>query len=97
MDYEWRSKFFICPRSPEKWDRLLGVDYTEELEGPSLPEFALIYAEHCFMPNPKDIAVTSYLIARTFAAFGSASDSFRSAGLAIFAAFHDQEAMLKFV
>jgi len=88
-DYEWRSSFFICPAYPRQWERLLGIDYLEEMEGPEMPTFAKIYGEFDAF-TPRETTMESYLIARTFACFGRASQQITDAGFAIGIAFHDQ-------
>ncbi len=96
MDYDWRSWFFICPEYPKRWERLLGSDYLEEIDGPEMPQFAKIYGElQAFAPIPRDASMTSYLIARTFACFGRASQQFAESGVAIGMAFHDQDEIIR--
>jgi hypothetical protein len=95
MDYDWRSWFFICPVFPEHWDRLLGRDYSEEFDGPEMPRFARIYAELQFIGLASDACMIGYLIARTFASFGRASQRFAHSGVTLGIAFHDQDEIIR--
>ena len=65
MDYDWRSWFFICPDYPERWGRLLGSDYREEVEGPKLRSFANVLGSFEAF-TPRETTMESYLIGRTF-------------------------------
>jgi hypothetical protein len=95
MDYDWRSWFFICPVFPEHWDRLLGRDYSEEFDGPEMPRFAKIYGELQFIGLASDACMIGYLIARTFASFGRASQQFAHSGVTLGIAFHDQDEIIR--
>jgi hypothetical protein len=96
MEDGWRSWFFICPIYPKRWDRLLGSDYLEDMDGPRMPQFANAYCElQIFAPVPREATMTSYLIARTFACFGRASQPFAGSGIAFGMAFHDQDEIIK--
>lgn len=94
MDYDWRSWFFICPEYPKRWQRLLGSDYLEEVDGPEMRRFSKIYAEFDAF-TPREATMESYLIARTFACFGRASRQFADSGIAICMAFHDQDEIVR--
>ena len=96
MEDGWRSWLFICPHYPQRWDRLLGSDYLEELDGPRMPNLASIYGElQIFAPVPRETCMTSYLVARTFACFGRASQPFAGLGVAMGMAFHDQDEIIR--
>jgi hypothetical protein len=96
MEDGWTSWFFICPTYQERWDRLLGTDYLEEIDGPRMPQFAEIYGElQIFAPVPREATMTSYLIARTFACFGRASQPFAASGISFGIAFHDQDEIIR--
>ena len=89
VDYNWRSWFFICPEYPRRWQRLLGRDYLEEIDGPEMPWLSKVYREFDAY-TPREATMESYLIARTFACFGRASQQFADLGITICMAFHDQ-------
>jgi hypothetical protein len=95
MDYDWRSWLFICPVYPKHWDRLLGTDYMEEIDGPEMPRFANIYGKLQFIGLARDACMISYLIARTFACFGRVSQQFAGAEVALGIAFHDQDEIIR--
>lgn len=95
MDYDWQSWFFICPIFPERWDRMPGRDFLEFADGPTMPRFAKIYGELQFIGVAGDTCMIGYLIARTFACFGRASQQFAHSGVTLGIAFHDQDEIIK--
>jgi hypothetical protein len=96
MEYDWRSWLFICPAYPTRWDRLLGTDYLEEVDGPKMAALAKIYGElQLFAPVPREASMTSYLIGRTFASFGRSSQRFANSGVAFGMAFHDEDEIIR--
>jgi hypothetical protein len=95
MDYNWRSWFFICPNYPARWNRLLGSDYVEEVDGPEMPRFFNIYRTFDAF-TPTETTMESYLVARTYACFGRAGHPFANSGVAMAMGFHDPGELVRF-
>ena len=88
IDYNWRSWFFICLKYPTRWNRLLGSDYMEEVDGPEMPRFFNVYRSFDAF-TPTETTMESYLVARTYACFGRATQPFANSGVAMAMGFHD--------
>jgi hypothetical protein len=94
MDYQWRSWYFICPEYPRAWNRLRGIDYLEQVDGPDMSNFAKILDGFDAF-TPREATMESYLIARTFACIGRASQVLLGSGIAIGIAFRDQGEIIR--
>lgn len=96
VDNGWESTFFVCPNymmeedESDEW----AAEWDREIEGPGLPEFADIYAEHGgFSGEDAAIAITLLLIARTACAMGRVVAAMPENGVAICMGYHDQESL----
>jgi hypothetical protein len=96
MENHWNGALFLCPeyQPEEDEDDDWAANCEEELEAPSLQEFADLFAE-TFDSNDKDRAINGYLIARTIATFGQAVDNLPDPDFAVCIGFHDQEGILR--
>lgn len=96
MENHWNGAFYICseysPEDEEDDDWAAVPD--EEVEGPSCPELAELFAA-TFDVNDKDRAINGYLIARTIAAFGRCVDVLPDPEVAVTIGFHDQDGVLR--
>ena len=98
LDNDWQSGFFVCPEylSEDAGDDDWACDFSAHFDGPDLTEFSAIYRERGFDRTPQAIGCTTFLVARTLAAFGRASEHLLKKGIAICAAFHDQTPIVRF-
>lgn len=96
MDNDWISNFFICDEyaalgeQDEDW----ASEWSEEVTGPELLEFADIYAENGFDASEKAIGITLYLVARTVSALASVCQQVQTS-IPICIAFHDQDPIMR--
>jgi hypothetical protein len=99
LDNDWQGKYFICKEylrldevrnNCDNW----ACDYEEAIPGPRFEEFGKLYIPG-FDCDDEMIAVNSYLIARTVAAFGKVVHSLDTYDLAIGIAFRDQDPIVR--
>ncbi len=98
LDNNWESAFFICEeyRPLEAEDDDWASEWSEHLEGPSLKEFAHIYALDSFDRSEEAIGSTIYLIARTIICYAKAYEELDDeSSIAICIAFHDQDPIVR--
>ena len=97
LDNLWGSAFFICPsyRPESAGDDDWACDSIDILEASSQDDFAEIYQESGFDRSPDAVGATLFLVARTVATLGRILDRHPAPGLAICAAFHDQNPILR--
>jgi hypothetical protein len=103
LDNGWDGNFFLCreyvPQAGveeadegEDW----ASDWIEYVAGPAQPKLAAIYAaQRGFSETPEQVGRTAFLVARTVAAFGRASEGLDTQGLAVCVAFHDGEPIFR--
>jgi hypothetical protein len=103
LDNGWDGNFFLCreyvPQSGvedadegEDW----ASDWIEDVAGPGQPKLAAIYAaQGGFAETPEQVGRTAFLVARTVAAFGRATEELDTQGLAVCLAFHDGEPIFR--
>lgn len=96
LDNEWHSHFFICDQynQLEDQDDDWACDWSDYLEGPTLPEFAEIYSENGFDTTEIAMGITLYLVARTVVAFAKACRKVESK-VPICIGFHDQDPIMR--
>lgn len=96
LENHWNGAFYICseysPEDEEDDDWAAVPD--EEVEGPSCPELAELFAAS-FDANDKDRGINGYLIARTIAAYGRCVDVLPDPDVAVCIGFHDQDGVLR--
>lgn len=98
LDNNWDSAFFICKEysSLEDEDDDWASDWNEDLEGPSLEEFADIYELDGFDSNEAAIGSTIYLVARTVISYAKAYQELSDeSSIAVCIAFHDQDPIIR--
>lgn len=96
MENHWNGAFYICseysPEEEEDDDWASVPD--EEVEGPSCPELAELFAS-TFDATDKDRGINGYLIARTIAAYGRSVDALPDPEIAVCIGFNDQDSILR--
>lgn len=96
MENHWNGAFYLFteynPEEEEDDDWASVPD--EEVEGPSFPELAELFAGG-FDTTDKDRGINGYLIARTIATFGRCVDILPDPEVAVCVSFHDQDGVLR--
>jgi len=97
MDSDWTGSFFICAEYlPESsGDDDWASDWTNEITGPPQSELSQIYLENGWRKSPASVGSTTFLVARTMAAFGRAGQPYMDSGIAICIAYHDQDPIVR--
>ena len=92
LDNDWQGNLFLCQEyGPlEEGDDDWACDWLDEVAVPGMPDLAELYGS-TFDRTPADGAANLFLIARTIAIFGRASEQVDFGGRAVCAAFHDQD------
>jgi len=103
LDNGWDGNFFLCreyvPQAGveeadqgEDW----ASDWIEHVAGPAQPKLAAIYAgQGGFAETPEQVGRTAFLVARTVATFGKATEGLETQGIAVCLAFHDAEPIFR--
>lgn len=96
MDNNWEGTFFICDKYTKlsEEDDDWASDWSSEVEGPDLKEFAQIYAENGFDKTEKALGTTLYLIARTVIVFEKIVEKTTN-HIPICIGFHDQNPIMR--
>ncbi len=103
LDNRWDGNFFLCrdyvPQAEveeadqgENW----ASDWIEHVAGPAQPKLAAIYvAQGGYAETPEQVGRTAFLVARTVAAFGRATEELDTQGLGVCLAVHDAERIFR--
>ncbi|PEL48039.1 hypothetical protein CN605_05665 [Bacillus toyonensis] len=96
IDNDWQSIFFVCDEYTELSEENddWASDWSNEIEGPDLKEFASIYAENGFDATEKALGTTLYLIVRTVILFGKIVETAKK-HIPICIGFHDQDPIMR--
>lgn len=98
MDNNWNGAFYLCrdykPLSEVDDDWACYVDGMKVIEGPDNLPFSHIYEDFMFDHCWENV-VTSFLIARTIAAFGRALSRQDTKHIRVCMAFHEQNPVLR--
>jgi len=103
LDNGWDGNFFLCreyvPQAEveeadqgEDW----ASDWIEHVAGPGQPKLAAIYAaQGGYAETLEHVGRTAFLVARTVAAFGRATEELDTQGLAVCLAVHDADRIFR--
>jgi hypothetical protein len=96
LDNDWSSCYFLCDdyNELEEQDDDWASDWSQNVEGPILTDFAEIFSENGFDGSEKAMGITLYLIARTVVVFAKACEKVECI-IPICIAFHDQDPIMR--
>lgn len=103
LDNGWQGNFFLCreyvPQAEveeaDGGDDWAG-DWDETVPGPAQKKLAAIYsAQGGFAETREQVGRTSFLVARTIAAFGRAAEGVETQGIAVCLAYHEEDRIFR--